>query len=42
LILCGCVSNAQVSRDKPTLEVNGEAEVKVVPDRVSIQFGVET
>src|SRR5215471_15140251 len=42
LILCCSVSNAQVFRDKPTLEVNGDAEVKVVPDRVSIQFGVET
>jgi len=26
LLLCGCVSHAQVSRDKPTLEVNGEVE----------------
>jgi uncharacterized protein len=42
LILCGCLSNAQVFHDKATVEVNGDAEVKVVPDRVSIQFGVET
>jgi uncharacterized protein len=42
LIVCCSVSNAQVFRDKPTVEVNGDAEVKVVPDRVSIQFGVET
>lgn len=42
LILCCSLSNAQIYHDKPTLEVNGDAEVKVVPDRVSIQFGVET
>jgi uncharacterized protein len=42
LFVCCSVSNAQVVRDKPTVEVNGDAEVKVVPDRVSIQFGVET
>src|SRR5215468_11975214 len=42
LIVCCVLSNAQIFRDKPTVEVNGDAEVKVVPDRVSIQFGVET
>jgi len=42
LIVCCSVSNAQVFRDKPTVEVNGDAEVKVVPDRVSVQFAVET
>jgi hypothetical protein len=36
------VSNGQVFHEKATVEVNGDAEVKVVPDRVSIQFGVET
>jgi uncharacterized protein len=42
-LILGCsLSNAQIFRDKPTVEVNGDAEVKVVPDRVSIQFGVET
>jgi len=42
VILCCSASNAQVFHDKATLEVNGDAEVKVVPDRASIQFGVET
>jgi hypothetical protein len=42
LILCDSFSNAQVFRGTWTLEVNGDAEVKVVPDRVSIRFGVET
>jgi uncharacterized protein YggE len=42
VILCCSVSNAQVFHDKATVEINGDAEVKVVPDRVSIQFGVET
>lgn len=42
LILCCSLSNAQVFHEKATVEVNGDAEVKVVPDRVSIQFGVET
>ena len=42
LIFCCSVSSAQIFRDKPTVEVNGDAEVKVVPDRVTIQFGVET
>jgi uncharacterized protein len=36
------LSWAQVPYDKPTVEVSGDAEVKVVPDRVSISFAVET
>jgi uncharacterized protein YggE len=41
-IFCCSLSWAQILYDKPTVEVNGDAEVKVVPDRVSILFGVET
>src|SRR5580765_271809 len=36
------LSWAQIPYDKPTVEVSGDAEVKVVPDRVSISFAVET
>jgi len=42
VVLCCSVSSGQVFHEKATVEVNGDAEVKVVPDRVSIQFGVET
>ena len=37
-IFCCSLSWAQVLYDKPTVEVNGDAEVKVVPDRVSIRL----
>ena len=37
VILCCSVSNAQVFHDKATVEINGDAEVKSGPDRVSIQ-----
>ncbi len=41
-IFCCSLSWAQIPYDKPTVEVSGDAEVKVVPDRVSISFAVET
>jgi uncharacterized protein YggE len=42
LLLCNSLSSAQIIHEKPAVEVNGDAEVKVVPDRVTIQFGVES
>jgi uncharacterized protein YggE len=41
-IFCCSFSWAQIPYDKPTVDVSGDAEVKVVPDRVSISFAVET
>jgi uncharacterized protein YggE len=36
------LSSAQTSPEQHTISVTGDAEVKVVPDRVTIMFGVET
>jgi uncharacterized protein len=42
LILEACLCCAQVGPNVNTINISGEAEVKVVPDRVSILVGVES
>jgi uncharacterized protein YggE len=45
LILTMCSLHAQQSQlsdDRPTITVNGEAVVKVQPDQIEITFGIET
>jgi uncharacterized protein YggE len=41
-LLCASLSPAQILSDSHNLNVNGEAEVKVAPDRVRLSLGVET
>lgn len=42
LVLTAAISFAQTNPEPHTINVSGDAEVKVVPDRVSVMFGVET
>jgi uncharacterized protein len=42
LILVASICGAQAAPELHTVNVSGDAEVKVVPDRVTIMFGVET
>ena len=42
LVFAASLCFAQANPDLHTLNVSGDAEVKVVPDRVSVTFGVET
>jgi uncharacterized protein YggE len=42
VLLFGSLCFAQISPKQDTITVTGDAEVKVVPDRITIMFGVET
>jgi uncharacterized protein YggE len=42
LVFTAAISFAQTNPEPHTINVSGDAEVKVVPDRVSVMFGVET
>ena len=42
LVLAVSVCAAQVQGNSNTINISGDAEVKVVPDRVSILLGVES